>query len=163
MSPLPKISHDAAAEQVILGNCFLQSSRDPLGDLAEHEFFSEHNRKIYHAIVEIAAHNLPINFAEAGRWLTEHGNGVPIPYLTALIDGVPEHAERYLSIYRQRIRETAAERLTRAEAYELGEAAKRGEPVVDIIDRAGRLVEKAKPTVGLKPKPEVLEAPGIFF
>jgi len=148
----PKVAHDPDAEHIILGNCFLQSSADPLGNLGEHEFFSEHNRKVYRAIVGIAAQKLPINITEVGRWIVDHRNGVPIPYLTALIDGVPEHAD--LSVYRGRIRDTAAERLALHEAWELGEAAKHGAPAAEVIKRAGRLAARAKPADAKPAVPE---------
>jgi DnaB-like helicase N terminal domain len=142
-----KVPQDADAEQIILAHCLVDQSPAPLGDLAENEFFSESNRKIVRAIAALAEASAPVNLVEVVRWMQEHGNGVLPSYVSGLSDGVPLLKD--LTPYRTRIRDAAAARGTINEAWELGEAAKRGD-ITEIAERAKKLTSRTDPPRGAK-------------
>lgn len=142
-SQTPSLPHDPDAEQIILANCFLSASREPLGDLDPQDFYSAQNAKIAQAIVALAESNQPINFLEVVRQLDAHNNGVPASYVSGLTDGIPEVKD--IEPYRGRIRTSRQERGVMWEANALARAAESGESAVQIVERAEQLAAHAKP------------------
>src|SRR5690349_13557121 len=96
---------DLEAEKVILGNCLLQESAEPLGDLTEADFWSEQNRRVVRAIRALDEEGIGWNSATVYERVERDDHGVPASYVAALTDGVPQ--TKNLNRERQRIRECA--------------------------------------------------------
>lgn len=139
----PSLPHDPDAEQVILAQCLLTESAEPLGDLGPQYFYSTSNAKICQAILALAEAKQPINFLEIYRHTQANNNGIPADYISGLTDGVPEvkDCERY----RVRLRAKLQERSVLWEANALARAAESGESTVEIIERAEHLAASGKP------------------
>jgi len=161
--PTPKLPADLEAEQVVLGNCILQQSVAPLGELTPEQFFSETHRKIAGALRALAEKHQPIDTVQLDRELT--GSGVLPSELAALTDGVPSLTESSLAWYRERLNTLHQERLTLRAGYELGQAVS----ATEIRERAAEIVEKAKAPTAKHKKvypempPEAWRGPAEFY
>jgi hypothetical protein len=96
---------DRGAEQTILGNCLIQESAQPLGELAPEDFYWANNQKVARKIREFEARGEPVTITR----VSEHLNGSVSPtYLAELTDGMPVRDD--LTYYIKRIRQCAAYR-----------------------------------------------------
>jgi len=137
------IPFDYDAELVVIGNCVLSESREPLGELGPQHFYSTLHSKVAQAIITLAESGRPINTVELHRYFEEHKNGITASDLAALTDGVPE--TKNFEHYRARLAEKLQERSVLWEANALGKAAESGESTVEILERAEQLAAHAKP------------------
>lgn len=145
---IPQIPHDADAEQIILANCLLLESVEPLGDLAEGEFYSQAHQALCRGFRHLQSLSLPINLLEIAKYAMEREQGEKwgAPGLLAgLTDGVPKYANGVLDQYRARIRATAEARSAFRDASQLALDASAGVTVEEIHDRAERLAAKTAP------------------
>src|SRR3990167_2771803 len=150
MVDTPNIPHDPDAEQIILGNCLLQESAAPLGDLTEAHFWSESNRRVAGAVRSLAEAKKPVTLMEAAAWLHANGNTVPASYVSALIDGVPIYPN--LETYQDRLRKLAEERSVLREASNLSAGIGAGVTVEEVRERAQKIVEHTAPPAAKKSK-----------
>lgn len=137
--PTPKLPADLDAEQIILGNCILQQSAEPLGDLTPEDFFSAHYRIISAVIRALAERGQPIDQLQIYSELSLGKSGILRSEIAALTDGVPLLAESKLAWYRTRIKTLHQERLTLRAGYELGQAVtatEMRECAADLLDQA---------------------------
>jgi hypothetical protein len=146
MPQLPTVPHDSDAEDIILGNCLLSESLDPLAELGEEHFYSKENQKVVFALRAIGDAARPINLPEVVKWLQDHGNSVSPSYVSDLAD-VPSLSPPTLEHYRGRLRDALEQRAAMQQASDLAQASTAGATVEEIHDRAVRIVEQtaAKP------------------
>lgn len=140
----PSLPHDPDAELIILGNCLLSASREPLGELGPQHFYSTLHSKVAQAIIALAESGRPINTLELHRHFEEHKNGITASDIAALTDGVPEIKPQAYPHYQTRLVGKLEERSVLWEANALGRAAESGETAVQIVERAEQLAAKGK-------------------
>lgn len=136
---------DETAEQIILSECLLHESLEPLGDLAAEEFFSLTHRKIAQGLRELAAQARPLTEVELYRWGQERSMaldalaiaGVTLPELKVKNGELPR--------LRQLVREFVSKRAGFREAADIAQKLKSEGTLEELRAGAQRILEKTAP------------------
>jgi replicative DNA helicase len=103
--------HDLDAEAAVLSAVLLSSEAfDQVNDVlqAEH-FYSDANRRVYEAIVDLQSTGRPVDVVTVATWLRDHERLQQVggtPYLAQLTDSIPAvaHVEAYGKVVREKWR-----------------------------------------------------------
>ena len=142
------IPADLDAEKIILGNCILQQSAAPLGDLTPGDFFSQKHQQIARAILGLASEDGPVDILQIERRVS--GLGITLSNLNALDDGIPIFEDQHLDRYRQRLKKLRVERDAISASFALGEAARQLAPLDELRERAADFLTKTAPQAAAK-------------
>ena len=153
MPQLPTIPHDSDAEEILLGNCLLSESLEPLADLGEEHFYSKDNQKILGAMRGLRDAARPLILPEVVGWLQDHSNGVSPSYVSGLTD-IVKLSDATLEHYRGRLRDALEQRAAMQQAATLAELGTSGATVEEIHDRAQKIVEQTTPKPAKTPAPK---------
>jgi replicative DNA helicase len=103
--------HDLDAEAAVLSAVLLSSEAfDAVSDVLRHEhFYSDANRRIYEAIVELQSNGRPVDVVAVATWLRDRERLQQIggtPYLAQLTDSIPAvaHVEAHARVVREKWR-----------------------------------------------------------
>jgi hypothetical protein len=141
MPQLPTVPHDSDAEEIIIGNCLLAESLDPLADLGEQHFYSKDCQKVLGAMRAVLEAKKPLILPEVVAWLQNHGNSVSPSYVSELTS-VPSLSKETLDHYRGRLQDNLEKRLAIAQTAALAVSSSSGASIEDIHDEAQRIVDR---------------------
>jgi len=106
--------HDLDAEAAVLSACMLRGDGAAVDEVsplvAAEDFYSEAHRRIFEAIVDLAARGQPVDVVQVGSWLKERQRLAQVGgagYLTEILDAAPVVWEAHLRAYAKRVRARA--------------------------------------------------------
>jgi hypothetical protein len=152
--------NDPLAEELVLGECLLKGSIEPLGDLVPEQFWNPTYRLVCKALRELLREGKPLHTVQVQQWAEAHGQRIDWVNLFMAGDKQALFKPGQLAYYQTRIAESARKRAALKDAGDLAQELQGAVSVEEVRERAKQILEKTEPAApAAKPAEKEVEYP----
>lgn len=151
---------DPLAEQLVIGECFLKESIEPLGDLVPEQFWDPTCRLACKGLRELVREGKPLHTVQLLEWAEKHGQRADWVTLFVTSNKQDLFKPGQLAYYQARIADFARKRSALKDAGDLALEMQGAASIEEVRERAKQIIEKTEPAaLAAKPVEKEVEYP----